>query len=77
MAMTCAEIEQLIQTAMPSAKVTVEPLVDDGEHFRARVVCADFAGKPLLAQHRAVYAALEGHVGDALHALQLSTSATD
>ncbi|MET0252380.1 MAG: BolA/IbaG family iron-sulfur metabolism protein, partial [Novosphingobium sp.] len=39
----------------------------------AHVVWSGFAGKPRVAQHKAVYAALGGRMGGALHALQLTT----
>ena len=71
--MTRQEIEALIRTGLPSANVTV--LGDDGQHFEATVVCADFAGKPPLAQHRMVYATLGEKMGREIHALKLTTRA--
>ena len=77
MPMTVSKIEQLIKTAMPDAKVVIEPLADDDDHYRARIVSGAFAGQTRLQQHRMVYQALAGHMGSALHALQLTTSATE
>lgn len=71
--MTKQEIQQLIQAGLPNAQVTVHG--DDGQHFEADVVCADFAGKPMLAQHRMVYATLGERMGREIHALQLRTRA--
>lgn len=67
------EIRQLIESGLPGSKVSVSG--DDGQHFEAEVVCAAFAGKPPLAQHRMVYATLGEKMGREIHALQLRTRA--
>lgn len=74
MAMPAAEIEALIRTALPDATVEIEALVDDGDHYLARVASPSFAGKSRVQQHKMVYDALGGRMGGELHALQLSTS---
>lgn len=71
--MTKQEIATLIQAGLPNATVTV--IGDDGQHFEATVVCAEFAGKPPLAQHRMVYATLGERMGREIHALKLTTRA--
>ncbi|MCP5404808.1 MAG: BolA family transcriptional regulator [Pseudomonadaceae bacterium] len=60
-----------IQTALPGATVQVDD--PDGAHLSAVVEYAGFAGKPMLAQHRMVYAALGDAFETTLHALQLTT----
>lgn len=42
-------------------------------HFKVTLVSEDFNGKPLLARHRAVNAALDGDIRNAIHALALHT----
>jgi stress-induced morphogen len=74
MAMAAAEIEALIRSALPDAQVTIEALVDDGDHYLARVTSAVFAGKSRVQQHKLVYDALGGRMGGELHALQLVTA---
>ena len=74
MAMPAAEIEALIKAALPDAKVTIEDLAGDGDHYLARVSSAAFAGKSRIQQHKMVYQALGGRMGGELHALQLTTS---
>ncbi|HYD26010.1 MAG TPA: BolA family transcriptional regulator [Croceibacterium sp.] len=74
MAMPAAEIEALIKAALPDAQVTIEALVDDGDHYLARVSSPAFAGKSRVQQHKMVYEALGGRMGGELHALQLATS---
>ena len=69
--MTKDDIRKLIEAGLPGAQVTVTG--DDGQHFEAVVVCADFAGKSPVAQHRMVYATLGDKMGREIHALQLTT----
>lgn len=74
MGMAAQEIEDLIRAGIPDADVTITDLAGDGDHYAAHVVSASFAGKPRVAQHKAVYAALGGRMGGQLHALQLTTA---
>ncbi len=69
--MNPSTIQQLIEAGLPGARVEVSG--DDGVHFEARVVCADFAGKLPLARHRMVYATLGERMGGEIHALALKT----
>ena len=71
--MTKTDIQKLIEAGMPGAQVTVTG--DDGQHFEAVVVSAAFAGKPMIQQHRMVYATLGDRMGREIHALQLKTRA--
>ena len=75
MPMPAAEIEALIRGGIPDAQVEITDLAGDGDHYAARVVSATFRGLPRIKQHQAVYAALGGRMGGALHALQLTTAA--
>jgi len=77
MPMQASEIEQLIRAAIPDARVTIEDLRGDGDHYAATVVSAAFAGKSRVQQHQMVYAALKGRMGNELHAMALQTNATD
>ena len=73
MPMNKDEIKKLIEAGLPGAQVKV--MGDDGQHFEAEVICADFAGKLPLAQHRMVYATLGDKMGRDIHALALKTRA--
>jgi stress-induced morphogen len=75
MAMVGTEIERLIKQALPDAVVVIDDLRGDGDHYAASVVSALFKGKSRVQQHQMVYAALQGQMGGALHALALETSA--
>jgi stress-induced morphogen len=74
MPMPMEEIEQLIKAALPDAKVTIQDLRGDGDHYAAHVVSAAFKGKTRVQQHQIVYDALRGRMGGELHALALQTS---
>jgi stress-induced morphogen len=75
MAMDAGEIERLIKEAIPDARVTIQDLRGDGDHYAAHVVSEAFTGKTRVQQHQIVYAALQGRMGNELHALALQTSA--
>jgi stress-induced morphogen len=75
--MQAGEIEALIKAAFPDAKITIEDLAGDNDHYAANVVSEAFRGVPRVRQHQMVYAALQGRMGGELHALALQTSAPD
>ena len=77
MAMNAHEIEELIKSALPDAKVVIRDLAGDGDHYAAEVVSETFRGKTRVQQHQMVYNALKGNMGGALHALALQTSAPE
>ncbi|HJO97688.1 MAG TPA: BolA/IbaG family iron-sulfur metabolism protein, partial [Rhodospirillales bacterium] len=63
MAMTASELEGLIRDSIPDAKVTIDDLRGDGDHYAAMVVSTAFAGKTRVQQHQMVYQALKGRMG--------------
>ena len=75
MPMAAAEIEGLIRASLPDAQVTIEDLAGDGDHYACTVVSEAFRGRSRVQQHQLVYAALQGHMGGALHALAIQTNA--
>ncbi|MFY9641284.1 MAG: BolA family transcriptional regulator [Rhodomicrobium sp.] len=77
MPMQPEEIERLIKTGLPDAEITIEDLAGDGDHYAATVVSEAFRGKSRVQQHQMVYAALQGNMGGALHALALQTKVPD
>ena len=66
--------EALILAGLPDAEVTIEDLAGDGNHYRAHVVAPAFRGKSRVQQHQMVYKALQGRMGNELHALALQTN---
>jgi len=77
MAMDAATIERLIKEGLPDARVSIEALRDDGDHYAAHVVSAAFRGKSRVQQHQMVFQALGSRMGNELHALALQTSAPE
>ena len=77
MAMDPGEIERLIKEGLPDAEITLADMVGDGDHWSATVVSAKFKGKTRVQQHQMVYQALQGRMGEDLHALALQTSAPE
>jgi|TARA_B110000238_G_scaffold38887_1_gene41137 stress-induced morphogen len=75
MAMKATEIEELILKTFPNAKVTIEDLRGDGDHYAAQIIAEEFKGKSRVQQHQMIYNAMGGRVGKELHALALNTSA--
>lgn len=73
--MTPADIQAIIQTAMPDAQVEVQ---GEGNKFMAKVTSKQFDGLSRVKQHQLVNATLKEHIGSAeLHALQLVTKVAD
>ncbi|VAW01326.1 YrbA protein [hydrothermal vent metagenome] len=74
MPMPADEIINMIESAIKNAKVEIEDLAGDGDHYKAKVVSPAFAGLSRVRQHQMVYAALQGKMGGELHALSLETA---
>ena len=65
-----------IKTAIKSVIIDAQIYLfgDDGEHFEAIVISAEFEGKPLVKQHQLVMNALKTEFGsNQVHALALKT----
>ena len=73
MPMTKENIEELIKQTIPDAKVSIEDLQGDGDHYSATVISKSFDGKSKLDQHKIVYDSLQGKMGNELHALVIKT----
>lgn len=73
MALTHSELSDMIKEAFPGADFRLEDLKGDGEHYALTITSSTFAGKTRIQQHQMVYAALQGKMGDELHALAVTT----
>ena len=73
MAMNLSEIESLIKEAMPDAKIEIQDLAGDGNHYSATITSSEFVGKSKIEQHKMVYNSLKGRMGNELHALAIKT----
>ena len=67
------EIRSLIQEGIPDAEIVIKDLAGDENHYSATVKSKTFHGKSKLEQHKIVYKALKGKMGNELHALALNT----
>jgi len=74
MPMARDDIESMIKSRFPDADIDLKDLAGDNDHWQAHVVSAAFKGKTRVQQHQMVYEALGGRMGDALHALALTTA---
>ena len=77
MAMQASEIENLIRAALQDARIAVEDLAGDGDHYAATVISESFRGLSRVKQHQLVFQALGGRMGGELHALALQTATPD
>jgi len=68
---TAESIKSQIESGMPCDLVHVEG--DDGYHFNAIIVSAEFRGKNMVRQHQMVYGALGNRMKQEIHALSMKT----
>lgn len=73
MAMNADDIKVLIEQNIPCAHADVTDLAGDGEHYAVTVTSTTFKDKSRVDQHKLVYQALGGRMGDILHALSVTT----
>ena len=70
------KLQKLISEYFPEAKVSIDDLKGDGDHYSATIISKIFEGKSRIEQHKMVYEALQGKMGDELHALMIKTRAS-
>ncbi len=69
-----AHVSDRLRAAFPDAVIDVEDYTGTGDHFRATIISDAFAGLSRVEQHKLVYRALDGDMGDhSIHALGLTT----
>jgi stress-induced morphogen len=69
-----AELQGMIEAALPGAEVEVSDETGAGDHLRATVSAPQFAGLARIDQHRLVKAAVKERFEDgAIHALSVRT----
>ena len=73
MSLKLQELENLIKEAIPDAEVSIKDLAGDENHYSATIKSKIFVGKSKIEQHKLVYKALNGKMGNELHALSLNT----
>tara|TARA_B100001123_G_C15082001_1_gene936061 strand:- start:19 stop:249 length:231 start_codon:yes stop_codon:yes gene_type:complete len=73
MAIKSDELISLIKEAFPDANITIDDLAGDNNHYSATIISNAFKGKNRIEQHKMVYKALKGKMGNELHALVINT----
>tara|TARA_B100001123_G_C15081115_1_gene935684 strand:- start:638 stop:868 length:231 start_codon:yes stop_codon:yes gene_type:complete len=73
MGLKIEEIKKLIKDSIPDAEINITDLAGDENHYSATIKSKVFAGKNKIEQHKIVYKALKGKMGNELHALALNT----
>ena len=73
MSLELEEIKTLIKESIPDAQITIQDLAGDNNHYSATIKSRAFSGKSKIEQHKLVYKALKGKMGNELHALALNT----
>ena len=73
MALKLVEIKNLIKESIPDAEITIHDLAGDDNHYSATIKSKVFSGKSKIEQHKLVYKALKGKMGNELHALAIKT----
>ena len=73
MSLKLDEIKTLIKESIPDAQITIQDLAGDNNHYSATIKSRTFSGKSKIEQHKLVYKALKGKMGNELHALALNT----
>jgi stress-induced morphogen len=69
-----AELKRRIEAHLPGSTAEVVDTTGTEDHFRAHVSAPQFAGLPLIEQHRLVYAAVQDMLDDgSIHALSMKT----
>ena len=73
MALTVEEIKKHILEAIPDASIEIKDLMGDNNHYSAKITSKVFNGISRIEQHKIVYKALNGKMGNELHALSITT----
>ena len=74
MSIKLEEIEKLIKESIPDAEILIKDLAGDENHYSATIKSKTFTGKSKIEQHKLVYKALKGKMGNELHALSINTT---
>jgi acid stress-induced BolA-like protein IbaG/YrbA len=69
--LSAENVKNYIESSLPCEHVQVEG--DDGHHFHALIVSAEFTGKNMVQQHQLVYKSLGDRMKQEIHALSMKT----
>ena len=67
------EIKKLITDSIPDASIEIKDLMGDNNHYSATIKSSQFNNLSKIEQHKLVYKALKGKMGNELHAFTITT----
>ena len=67
------EIKKMIIDSIPDASIEIKDLMGDNNHYSATIKSSQFNNLSKIEQHKLVYKALKGKMGNELHALTITT----
>ena len=73
MAIKSNELTDLIKEAFPDANISIDDLAGDNNHYSVTIISSVFKGKNRIEQHKMVYKALKGRMGNELNAMEINT----
>ena len=73
MALSIQEIKDLIISSMSDATIEIKDLMGDNNHYSIKIISKVFNDITKIEQHKKVYKALNGKMGNELHALSITT----
>lgn len=70
-------VKELLEQAMPGAKIAVDDLTGTSDHYKVTLVSDIFVGKSLVQRHQLVNQALAKPLEGPIHALSIETYTED
>jgi len=74
MAISKAELEQVVRSSFPDASIEIQDLAGDGDHYSLYIKDKIFESLPLVKQHKLVKDALKEILNTKLHAITIKTA---
>ena len=73
MAISIKELEEILRSTFPDAKIKIIDLVGDQDHYSLEITDSKFTGRSLINQHKLVKNALSEILNSKLHAITIKT----
>lgn len=77
MAIAELKLKNILQQNFPEAKIIIQDLAGDQDHYSLEITCESFRGLPLIKQHKLVKNALSEVLKQELHAITIKTKIED
>lgn len=76
MAISQDQLNDILVKSFPNAKIKIQDLVGDQDHYQLEITDKSFIGIPLIKQHKMVKDALKEVLHTQLHAITIKTIAS-